>query len=72
MVSFYSYVNRDKIGGSWKDDGCSVSSSNATHTECTCDHFTHFGVLMQLEPEPEVIIEIKEFSDKSILLISDQ
>ena len=52
----YSYVNRGEIGGSWKEDGCSVSSSNATHTECTCDHFTHFGVLMQLDPEPEVMI----------------
>lgn len=35
----------DKKGG-WNDTGCETVKSNATHTSCSCDHLTHFGVLL--------------------------
>uniref|UniRef100_A0A8C1K8C2 Adhesion G protein-coupled receptor G4b n=1 Tax=Cyprinus carpio TaxID=7962 RepID=A0A8C1K8C2_CYPCA len=28
------------------DTGCETVKSNATHTTCSCDHLTHFGVLL--------------------------
>ena len=31
----------------WSDAGCRVASSNATATECECDHLTHFAVMMR-------------------------
>ncbi|XP_076880482.1 adhesion G protein-coupled receptor L4 [Brachyhypopomus gauderio] len=32
--------------GRWSIEGCKRSRSNKTHTTCTCDHLTHFAILM--------------------------
>nr|CAB3263480.1 latrophilin-3-like [Phallusia mammillata] len=45
------YWDTDTSGGdagSWSTRGCSVLSSNATHTVCNCSHLTSFAVLIQI------------------------
>ena len=37
---------RNALGGHWSQDGCHAAISNATYTECHCDHMTSYGVLM--------------------------
>ena len=32
--------------GEWSTSGCSVSSNNATHTVCKCNHLSTFTILM--------------------------
>ncbi|KAE9418429.1 hypothetical protein Angca_009612 [Angiostrongylus cantonensis] len=32
----------------WSSSGCSLQSHNSTHTICTCNHMTHYAVLMDL------------------------
>lgn len=50
-VNIFSLVQKvfvcllDKKGG-WNDRGCEMVNSNATQTSCSCDHLTHFGVLL--------------------------
>ncbi|XP_076305406.1 latrophilin Cirl-like isoform X1 [Tachypleus tridentatus] len=31
----------------WSGEGCWTSSTNKTHTECSCNHFTNFALLME-------------------------
>ena len=50
----YSHLERNRSGSKWIEDGCSMIRWNATHTTCSCDHFTHFAVLMQQNPEEPV------------------
>ena len=33
----------------WSGQGCHVKSMDKSHTECTCNHLTHFAVLMQFD-----------------------
>ncbi|RDD37698.1 Adhesion G-protein coupled receptor D1, partial [Trichoplax sp. H2] len=37
---------------SWSSSGCRVSdnNSNSTVTSCSCDHLTHFALLLQVQP----------------------
>ena len=35
-------------GGAWSSKGCSVASSNSTHTVCHMTHLTSFAVIMQM------------------------
>ncbi|KAL9958736.1 hypothetical protein ACROYT_G035791 [Oculina patagonica] len=32
-------------GGEWSSKGCKLTSSNATHTTCECNHMTDFAIL---------------------------
>uniref|UniRef100_UPI00358ED02E adhesion G protein-coupled receptor L3-like n=1 Tax=Myxine glutinosa TaxID=7769 RepID=UPI00358ED02E len=32
--------------GHWAMDGCSIKSTNSSHTTCHCNHLTHFAILM--------------------------
>ncbi|ERE84998.1 G-protein coupled receptor [Cricetulus griseus] len=42
-------MNKNKSFGGWNTSGCVASSdSDAGETICLCNHFTHFGVLMDL------------------------
>ncbi|XP_075804665.1 adhesion G-protein coupled receptor G6 isoform X1 [Microtus pennsylvanicus] len=42
-------LNKNTSFGGWNTSGCVASSdSNAGETICLCNHFTHFGVLMDL------------------------
>lgn len=34
--------------GEWDTSGCSLLSSNKTHTECQCEHLTNFAVLWDI------------------------
>ncbi|XP_062388397.1 adhesion G protein-coupled receptor E1-like [Sardina pilchardus] len=40
-------------GSAWVVDGCDVTQTNATHTICTCVHFSTFSLIMQVEQPPE-------------------
>ncbi|CAN0348044.1 unnamed protein product [Lampetra planeri] len=47
------FWNFNKNGGpGWSQDGCEVISSNASQTTCSCNHLTHFGILLQLNDDP--------------------
>ena len=37
-----------ETGGKWSQTGCSVSLWSSFQTECSCDHMTHFAVLIQV------------------------
>ncbi|KAL0181643.1 hypothetical protein M9458_024049, partial [Cirrhinus mrigala] len=32
--------------GHWSLDGCARTRVNATHTSCSCNHLTHFAILI--------------------------
>lgn len=34
----------------WSQVGCDLIRSNKTHSICSCDHLTHFAVLMEVRP----------------------
>nr|XP_039264377.1 adhesion G protein-coupled receptor L3-like [Styela clava] len=35
----------DAVNNVWSKDGCSVISTNVTHTRCSCNHMTNFAIL---------------------------
>ncbi|KAJ8345810.1 hypothetical protein SKAU_G00300030 [Synaphobranchus kaupii] len=37
----------------WSVDGCTASSSNETHTVCSCTHLSTFAILLQTEEQEE-------------------
>ncbi|XP_022238293.1 latrophilin Cirl-like isoform X1 [Limulus polyphemus] len=41
---FWDFTYRE-----WLTDGCSVRSTNLTHTVCACNHLTNFAVLMDIK-----------------------
>ncbi|XP_071499521.1 adhesion G protein-coupled receptor L3-like, partial [Diadema antillarum] len=38
--------------GEWSDFGCQVQNANRNFTVCSCNHTTHFGVLLQVNEAP--------------------
>ncbi|XP_062388361.1 adhesion G protein-coupled receptor E1-like [Sardina pilchardus] len=42
-------------GSAWVVDGCDVTQTNATHTVCSCVHFSTFCLIMQVERPPEIM-----------------
>ncbi|XP_064626823.1 adhesion G protein-coupled receptor L2-like isoform X4 [Lineus longissimus] len=59
---FWDYIEKNMVG-EWSPQGCSLRSSNVTHTECQCDHLTNFAVLMdvvgtKLDPGHEMSLQI--------------
>ncbi|CAM4613824.1 unnamed protein product [Leuciscus chuanchicus] len=48
----YWDFNKNNKKGGWNDKGCETVKSNATHTSCSCDHLTHFGVLLDISKTP--------------------
>ena len=44
----YWHYEEDTYEGDWRSDGCSVKTTNKTHTVCSCNHLTHFAVLMDI------------------------
>nr|XP_021336868.1 adhesion G-protein coupled receptor G4 isoform X1 [Danio rerio] len=48
---YWDFNKNDKKGG-WNDRGCEIVNSNATQTSCSCDHLTHFGVLLDISKTP--------------------
>ncbi|XP_016006494.2 adhesion G protein-coupled receptor L4 isoform X3 [Rousettus aegyptiacus] len=45
QCAFWNYLP-DTMNGNWSLDGCEVIYSNETHTSCSCNHLTHFAILM--------------------------
>ncbi|TKC39194.1 hypothetical protein EI555_014072, partial [Monodon monoceros] len=45
QCAFWNYLP-DTMNGSWSSEGCEVTYSNETHTSCSCNHLTHFAILM--------------------------
>ncbi|XP_056388582.1 adhesion G protein-coupled receptor L4 isoform X1 [Hyla sarda] len=43
--AFWSY-DPESLLGEWSTEGCEVEYSNTSHTSCTCNHLTHFAILM--------------------------
>uniref|UniRef100_A0AAY4EMS3 Adhesion G protein-coupled receptor L4 n=1 Tax=Denticeps clupeoides TaxID=299321 RepID=A0AAY4EMS3_9TELE len=43
--AFWKY-SPDNMQGQWALEGCERSHVNSTHTTCTCNHLTHFTILM--------------------------
>ncbi|RMX42502.1 hypothetical protein pdam_00024907 [Pocillopora damicornis] len=41
---FWNMINESSIG--WSEEGCYVKFTDAHQTECTCNHLTHFAVLL--------------------------
>ncbi|XP_013416248.1 adhesion G protein-coupled receptor L3 isoform X2 [Lingula anatina] len=44
--SFWNFSSDEN--GAWSGRGCSVVTSNDTHTQCECNHLTNFAVLMDV------------------------
>ncbi|KAL6460544.1 hypothetical protein MHYP_G00305100 [Metynnis hypsauchen] len=58
-------------GGAWSTKGCTVVSSNANHTVCSCTHLSSFAVLMALHEMQEVFeLQLIAWVGLSLSLIS--
>ncbi|XP_023567988.1 adhesion G-protein coupled receptor G6 isoform X2 [Octodon degus] len=61
-------LNKNKSFGGWNTSGCVAhSDSNASETICLCNHFTHFGVLMDL---PRSASQIDARNTKALTFIT--
>ncbi|PFX23720.1 LINE-1 retrotransposable element ORF2 protein [Stylophora pistillata] len=43
------FLNAFCMPSSWSGHGCLLKSRNETYTECSCNHLTHFAVLIQFD-----------------------
>ena len=59
MIDNLSILRFSSIG--WSGEGCYVKSTDAYQTECTCNHLTHFAVLMDTSSGTETA-DISEVS----------
>ncbi|XP_020648969.3 adhesion G protein-coupled receptor D2 [Pogona vitticeps] len=48
FCAFWNFSRSPEGGGSWSTAGCSVISSHAEFTTCSCNHTTNFAVLLQV------------------------
>ena len=48
QICSYWYYDQITYEGEWKQDGCKTIKTNKTHTICSCNHLTHFAVLMDI------------------------
>ncbi|PFX12615.1 putative G-protein coupled receptor 133 [Stylophora pistillata] len=53
----------------WSGQGCFVKSSDAHQTECTCNHLTHFAVLLETTSGPESA-GISEKDEKALEILT--
>ncbi|XP_055499369.1 adhesion G-protein coupled receptor G2 [Leucoraja erinacea] len=44
---FWDFRQHRGAGG-WNGSGCEVTSSSGDYTNCSCDHLTHFGILLDI------------------------
>ena len=49
LIEFIDIFAYSQVG--WSERGCHVKSMDDSYTECTCNHLTHFAVLMQFDTE---------------------
>ncbi|KAK2891191.1 hypothetical protein Q8A67_013834 [Cirrhinus molitorella] len=62
----YWDFSKNNENGGWNDTGCTIVKSNATHTSCSCDHLTHFGILLDISKTP-----ISEKDERILTIISN-
>jgi len=63
---FLSMLENRLVG--WSEQGCHVKSINDAQTECSCNHMTHFAVLMQFDTE--VGTSISEADRKALEILT--
>ena len=40
----------------WSDQGCTVVKTNQTHTQCACQHLTHFALLAPFDNKDSALV----------------
>ncbi|CAH3182932.1 unnamed protein product, partial [Porites lobata] len=50
---FWDFDIKSKFNGSWSSRGCSLVNRSESQVICTCNHLTHFAVLMQIGDDTE-------------------
>ncbi|XP_071980265.1 adhesion G-protein coupled receptor G4 [Engystomops pustulosus] len=48
---FWDFAQNNYMGG-WNESGCKKTSTNDKYTSCSCNHLTHFGVLLDVSRTP--------------------
>ncbi|XP_040298022.1 adhesion G-protein coupled receptor G4-like [Bufo bufo] len=49
--AFWNFTENNNMGG-WDTSGCSVNNTEKEYTSCSCNHLTHFGVLLDISKTP--------------------
>ncbi|XP_041959431.1 uncharacterized protein LOC121718485 [Alosa sapidissima] len=57
-------------GSAWAVDGCDVTQTNATHTVCTCVHFSTFALIMQVQVQAQRPPEEKAETKQMMVLLN--
>ena len=47
MIDFiFRNAEQQITGGDWSSDGCTTASVNGDIVTCSCNHLTHFAILL--------------------------
>ncbi|XP_069603099.1 adhesion G-protein coupled receptor G4 isoform X1 [Ranitomeya imitator] len=49
--AFWDFTKNNNMGG-WNTLGCALKSTSKEYTSCSCNHLTHFGVLLDITRAP--------------------
>ncbi|XP_073399650.1 adhesion G-protein coupled receptor G4 isoform X2 [Dendrobates tinctorius] len=49
--AFWDFTKNNNMGG-WNTSGCLLKSTSKEYTSCSCNHLTHFGVLLDITRAP--------------------
>ncbi|XP_073497379.1 adhesion G-protein coupled receptor G4 [Phyllobates terribilis] len=49
--AFWDFTKNNNMGG-WNTSGCTSISTSKEYTSCSCNHLTHFGVLLDISRAP--------------------
>ncbi|XP_066023885.1 adhesion G protein-coupled receptor L4 isoform X2 [Pocillopora verrucosa] len=64
---FWNMLDDSSIG--WSGEGCYVKSTDAYQTECTCNHLTHFAVLLDTSSGTETA-DISANDEKNLEILT--
>ncbi|CAH3165288.1 unnamed protein product [Pocillopora meandrina] len=67
LIDKLSILRFSSIG--WSGEGCYVKSTDAYQTECTCNHLTHFAVLLDTSTGTETA-DISEKDEKNLEILT--
>ncbi|KAL9974052.1 hypothetical protein ACROYT_G011043 [Oculina patagonica] len=73
---FWNFSMQSPHNGSWSNKGCRVVNYTSSRTHCSCDHLTHFAVLMQVKDQKvsakhQVALELITYIGCAISLIGE-